>query len=763
MQISENHEYRRAVRYLPRTLIEYWANNPGKHPVWGEWLDGSLMHCDVTGFTAMSETLAKSGKEGAEIMAGILNQFFERMLEIANEWNGIQMKFGGDAMLLYFTGKDHAECATACGLQMQFAMEEFSQVQINDDVCKLRMRIGVHSGQFYALSAGQEDGLLHYLLIGREVNKAADVEPMAEPDQVVISDATKALLSEHCKLVKTQHKGIWWVKASGTPEVHSSNLNLNNIPRGFLRRYLMPPIADGMTTGLLGEHRRVTVVFINLFGLSELLENEGDQDALQQANEYLNILFDCLVKYGGHFITSDVCEHGDKLLLAFGAPVSLDNQEEYALRFALELQERLGKSGLKLVQSIGVNSGFVFTGEIGSSKRREYTTIGDTTNLAARLMSAADKGGIIVSLTTAERTGDHFNIEQLDPIRVKGKSQPIKICILNGVKQQNNSYEETEEHSTLIGRDQELKQLETLSSQVKNGKSQWAHIYGDPGIGKSHLCSELVSRLKEQDWFTMLGICQSYNLHNAFSVWVYPLRKIFSIDSTDSPKSAWKKIKTLINQKLPDQLDFAPLIAEIISIPCEKNAVINSLDPKTLRERRIETIFQLILTISKNKPVLLLLDNAQWIDSSSAEVLNYILSMAENTSIYVCLISRSELPPVKLQQLKPELSLQLRELGIRESKKLISMTNNLSDDDISRIVSRAKGNPLFLKELCQSTPIDNGALPESIVDVIMVRLDQMEDKKKSLLRNAAVIGQIFDVQSLDSILFDPTGTSNEKG
>ena len=763
MHPNQKHEHRRAVRYLPRTLIEYWANHPGNPPVWGEWLEGSLMHCDVTGFTAMSETLAKSGKEGAEIMAGILNQFFERMLGIANEWNGIQMKFGGDAMLLYFTGDEHAECAAACGLQMQSAMDEFSQVNINDDTCKLRMRIGIHSGKFYAISAGQEESLLHYLLIGNEVNKAADVEPMAEPEQVVVSDETRALLSNKCKFVKTQHSGIWWITEAGKPIVTKTDLDLTNIPRKFLRRYLMPPIADGMTTGLLGEHRRVTVVFINLFGLSEILQNKGDQNALSQANEYMNLLFDSLTKYGGHLITSDVCEHGDKLLLAFGAPISLDSQEENAMRFAIELQEQLGKSDLKLEQSIGINSGFVFTGEIGSSKRREYTTIGDTTNLAARLMSAADRGSIIVSSTTAERTGDNFNLEQLDPIRVKGKSQPINICILNGIKQQDNSFEETEEHSSLIGRDRELKQLEALSFQVKSGKCKWAHIYGEPGIGKSHLCNELVSRLKKQDWFTMLGICQSYNLHNAFSVWIYHLRKAFEIKSSDSPEFAWKRIKTFFIKKLTDQADFAPLIAEILSIPCESNAVINSLDTKSKRERRIDVITHILQVISKDQPLILLFDNAQWMDASSTEVIKHILSTANNSPIYICLISRSDALPSNLKTVEPDLLLHMKELSNRSSKELISLNPTLPDDAINTIIARAKGNPLFLKDLAQSYTLNQGSLPESIVDVIMVKLDQMNDQKKSLLRSAAVIGQVFDLQTLDTIVLDKEGTIDEKG
>ena len=762
MQANQKHEHRRAVRYLPRTLIEYWACHPGKPPIWGEWLEGSLMHCDVTGFTAMSESLAKSGKEGAEIMAGILNQFFERMLGIANEWNGIQMKFGGDAMLLYFTGNDHAECAAACGLQMQSAMEEFSQVNINDDICKLRMRIGIHSGKFYTISAGQEEGLLHYLLIGNEVNKAADVEPMAEPDQVVVSDETKALLSNKCSFVKTQHSGIWWIKKSGKPTVENTDLDLSNIPRKFLRRYLMPPIAEGMTTGLLGEHRRVTVVFINLFGLSEILQNEGDQNALSQANEYLNFLFDTLIKYGGHLITSDVCEHGDKLLLAFGAPISLDSQEENAMRFAIELQEQLGKSSLKLEQSIGINSGFVFTGEIGSSKRREYTTIGDTTNLAARLMSAANKGSIIVSATTAERTGNIFELKQLDSIRVKGKSQLIDIYKLLDIKYEDISVGENEEAQLLIGRDQELNQLKTLVDPVINGNCKLAYVFGDPGIGKSHLCSVLLSDLKRQNWLTMLGICQSYNLHNAFSVWVFHLRKIFGIKPTDSPEKAWKKIKNNFKKKLTDQSDFAPLMAEILSVPCESNAVVNSLDPKSKRERRIEVITQLLHEISKDQPLILLFDNAQWLDTSSAEVIQNILSFAKNSPIYICLISRSDSLSENLKTFEPDLLLNVKELSNRSSKELISLNQTLSNDAINSIIARAKGNPLFLIDLAQSYTLNQGALPESIVDVIMVKLDQMSDQDKMLLRSAAVIGQVFDLQTLDTIVFDKEGSVDEK-
>ena len=734
-------EYRRAVRY--------------------EWLTGSLMHCDVTGFTAMSETLAQSGKEGAEIMAGILNQFFERMLGIANQWGGIQMKFGGDAMLLYFKGEQHAQCAVACGLQMQKAMEEFSEVNINETTCRLRMRIGIHSGQFYAISAGQSEGLLHYLLIGNEVNKAADVEPMAEPDQVVVSTETKILLSKQTVLEKTKHDGIWWVTKSDTPKADINEIQLNNIPRGFLKRYLMPPIAEGKTAGLLGEHRRVSIVFINLFGLSELLEQHGDKTALDHSNQYLNIIFESMDKYRGYLITSDVCEHGDKVLIAFGAPVSVDYQEENAMRFALEIQQRLRDSGLQLQQCIGVNSGFVFTGEIGSKKRREYTTIGDTVNLAARLMTAADKGGIIVSATTAEKTTNLFNLKHLDPIRVKGKSQPINIYELIDLETKEKQLQDNNDHSSLIGRDDEINLLLNCANNVIQGKSAWFFVNGEPGIGKTHLCAELRSQLAKQDWSTMLGICESYNMHNAFSAWIYPLQKLLDISTTDNENSAWVKIKDYINSNCPDLNTFAPLVAEILSISHETNAVISSLDPKTKREKRISTVTSLIASATKYNAVLLIFDNIQWIDSSSVEIFKNLFLLSD-IPLYVGLISRDDQPPIELAELNPDYFLELKPLSARASRKIISSESKLNNEDKETILGRAKGNPFFLKELSQSGSLDKDSLPESIFDVIMVRLDHLGNRKRSLLRNASVIGQIFDIKTLDTIELEEQATTHEK-
>ena len=148
--------------YLPATLVEGLGRRPQQPALWGTWLTGSLMFCDISGFTAMSEDLAQGGKEGAELMAAVLNRFFERMLAIADDWGGVQMKFGGDAMLLLFSEQGHAERAAAAGLDMQAAMADFRRVAVGGNNYRLRMRVAIHSGRFFGASVGQPNHLRNH-------------------------------------------------------------------------------------------------------------------------------------------------------------------------------------------------------------------------------------------------------------------------------------------------------------------------------------------------------------------------------------------------------------------------------------------------------------------------------------------------------------------------------------------------------------------------------------------------------------------------
>lgn len=743
MQSSDGLDKIRVIRHLPATLINSWAANPNQEPIWEEWLPGSLMHCDVTGFTAMNESLSRMGREGAEVMARILNEFFETMLGIAQEWGGIQMKFGGDAMLLYFREEGHAHCAARCGLNMQAAMKPFGKLLINEETYCLRMRIGIHSGDFFTASVGQENGLLHYFLSGQDVNLAADVEPKANPDQVVISEQTATLIGNESKLRRTAHDGIWEVKDVLAQPREMSPIDIADLPYDVLQHYLMPPlIEDSASIG--NEHRRVTVIFIYLQGFSKLLAAKGDGEALRQANLYMNLVFESATRHGGYLSASDASEHGDKLIVLFGAPKSLGNHEPSALLFSQELNEKLKNANLDLQHQIGINTGFVFAGEIGSSWRREYTTIGDNVNLAARLMGAAGEGNILISSSTAERLPRHFKLLELEPIMVKGKSKPIPIFRFEGVSQEAADYSEDE--IPLIGRESEMSELMQVAAQVKQGNMRWRFVHGEPGIGKSRLISDFLKYLSNESWMTMMGICQSYNLHNPFSAWIYPLRKLLGISGIKDSDAA-EKISTYFQQNMKELADFAPLIADILSVDYPENAIVMSLDPKTRREKRIYVLKEMILAASAQQSLCVFLDNVHWADSSSMEALSEIASL-DTSAILIVLASRENELPAQVATANGGDSFKLLCLSDQASRDLLEKRISLTEEQYKAVIERAKGNPLFLEELSQNAGVAQGEMPESVYDLIVSRLDHLEASKKVLLKNAAVIGQIFDQDTL---------------
>jgi class 3 adenylate cyclase/predicted ATPase len=739
-------------KYLPRTLIENWTTSPEQSLIWGQWLSGSLMHCDITGFTAMSESLARMGNEGAEFMASTLNRFFEHMLGIAAEWGGIQMKFGGDAMLLLFSGPDHAAHAAACGREMQSAMRFFRKIKVVDDICQLRMRIGIHSGKFYSASVGVPNKTLHYFLFGSDVNKAADVEPMAEPGQVVVSTETAEQIRNQSNCLATKHDDIWRVTKINASKPGSIELNLNTAPRETLRSYMMPPLAEGRTAGLAGEHRRVTIVFIYLIGTSELLDEKGENEALNQVDSYVKMVLTTVEKYGGYLAASDVSEHGDKLIVLFGAPVSRDEQETNSVRFAYELNKILNASSLQLQHQIGINSGFVFAGEIGSSWRREYTVIGDNVNLAARLMAAAGEGNVLISESTAKRIGNECELRHLPPIRVKGKSKPIQIYKLEGLKKTSQQLDQSAD-TPFIGRKDEINNLLKLSDRVARGSCEWAYIYGEPGIGKTRLSVEVSQQLQRSGWRLLHGICRTHTTQTPFSVWIEPLRLLFGIELSDASESVWKKINAAVNRLCPQLHDFAPLVSEILGCPGEQNPVIQSLDAKSRHEKRLQIIADLFEGVARENPVIIFLDDVQWIDSSSSELARALLER-KNSSLFICLTSRQEQTPKEISDYDPGVYLHLDILSENASNQLVKSIGDLNDNDISAIVERANGNPLFLKELASSSSDSDGVLPETIHDVIMLRMDRLGDEERNTLQLASVIGVTFDINTFSPVVSD---------
>ncbi len=738
--------------YLPATLVDHWAERPQQPPSWGHWLHGSLMFCDISGFTSMSENLARFGKEGAELMAAVLNQFFERMVGIADEWGGVQMKFGGDAMLLLFSEQEHAERAAAAGLEMQAAMVQFRRVQIRGDAYPLRMRVAIHSGRFFGASVGQPQGILHYLLLGADVNRTAEIEGLGKPGQVIASAHAAAAMGSGRSL-SAAGDGVWRVRSLNTPARPARRVP-SPVPGDVLKRYLLPPLAAPLLEGRLpsfsGEHRRVTAVFINLLGATPMLQTKGDAEALSQIDAYVRMLIAALLRHGGFLVGSDLAHEGDKLICLFGAPVSLEKEEDAALRAMIDLDCELASSGLDLRHRIGISSGSVFAGEIGSSLRREYTVIGDSVNLAARLMTSAKPGEIIASAPTMERAGTGFHVQRLKPLQVKGKAAPVLAMRVRGTAPEpvRQAIEPT---APIFGREGELETLVHLSRQVSARRSGWAYIHGEPGIGKSRLTAELSARLLGEGWGELTASSQMHTRNTPFSAWREPLRRAAGISSGLEPDAAWKKLRSAVEVADPELAPFVSVLSEVIGLPLVGDLDVSFLEPKERRRYLTSIAVELLHNATGDYPQLLLFEDAHWADAPSLELLAAVLSR-QDSRLLVVVTSREARPPERLGALAAPTAIHLRELPREAARGLAASVSGLQDADIDKIVARAQGNPLFLHEISRIGVVSAESLPETVNDMILVRLDRLQPEEKAVLRLASVIGPAFRLEALHALV-----------
>jgi class 3 adenylate cyclase/tetratricopeptide (TPR) repeat protein len=745
---SSGHETLRA--YLPATLVERWAVRPEQPPLWGVWLEGSLMFCDISGFTAMSESLARVGKEGAELMAGVLNRFFDRMLSVADGWGGVQMKFGGDAMLLFFSDDRQAERAAAAGLEMQAAMSEFARVAVGGDTYRLKMRIAIHCGRFYSASVGQADGMLHYLLVGRDVNRTAAIEGAGEPGQVVLSNEAAAAVGDTGRLVA--RNGVWRLRALETPPRPATRHHAP-APHSLLKRYLMPPLVAPLISGRLaafsGEHRRVTAVFINLLGITELIETQGEAQALAQADIYVKMLIGAVTKHGGVLAASDLAHEGDKLICLFGAPQTVEQAETAALRTVLEVDEALRASDLDLKHRIGVSSGSVFAGEIGSSIRREYTVIGDSVNLAARLMAAARPGEVLASGPTVERAGGGLDLQRLRPLRVKGKSAPVPVFRLRGAKA-DSALAEPEASGVLVGRETELATLLGLARQsLSQGKRPWVYLWGEPGIGKSRLTQELAGRLQGENWQRLTVSCQMHTWNTPFAAWRDALRQLLGVPPGGSSDEVWAEIEARVGEADASLTPFVTVLSELLAVPARADAELPAIDAKERRRYLTALVVALAAGAARRRPLLLLFEDAHWADAPSLELLGAVLAL--RAPVLVVVTSRNPTPPTELPAVAPPVNVGLRELPADAARSLVTSVSDLSDRTLETIVARAQGNPLFLQEIARMGLTSGEAIPETVNDVILARFDRLPPEQKRVLRLASVIGPSFELPALRAL------------
>lgn len=740
---------------------------------------------DVSGFTAISEGLAKTGKAGAEELTTILNSYFEPMIALITSYGGIIGKFGGDAMTVLFpyarpqNAGATARRAIQCALDMQANMGRYQAIEASSGVFKLAMKAGLAIGPVMTTTVGYEaaepsNTRLEYLIAGRVLDLCADAEHHASQGEVVVhNDLLRELLPDSVQIVE----GRGDFSCVGSLQRRSARAPLPALPElplaaiETIASYLHPSLAERLhegQTGFINEHRKVTILFVSFGGF----DYDTDPTVSDKLQAYLSGVIAIIQGYDGYLNKVDMGDKGSKYIVLFGAPVAHENDEERALLCALDL---IAQAADHLVSiRIGLNTGFVYCGQVGSTLRQEYTVMGDAVNLSARMMQAAQPGQIMVSGFTHRYAAPKFNWQDLSPIKVKGKSDLIPVHVLQGVKPPEETIGKRLQEPTfalpMVGREAELQRVADRLERVLRGRGQLVGITAEAGMGKSRLSAEIIKLANARGLSGYSGECLSHATNNSYQVWHSIWRRLFGLNLDWSAERQVRHLSEQLSAVDSGLAQRLPLLALLLNLPIPDNELTRSLDAK-LRKASLEALLvDYLRTRASGTPLLLVLEDCHWIDPLSQDLLEVIGRNLADLPVLLLVVYRptdaagyfrlnalkqlAHFEEISLATFTPPQAQELIELKLQQ---LFANTTWEAENRtllVERITDKGQGNPFYIEELVnllQDKQIDpndaealaNLELPDSLYSLIISRIDQLAEGEKITLKVASVIGRLF--------------------
>ena len=555
-----------------------------------------------------------------------------------------------------------------------------------------------------------------------------------------------------------------------------------------LQSYIPKQLADKIRAGghVEGERRQVTVIFADISGFTALSDRLDAEEVASFANDCLKELVDAVYQYEGmvdKFI-------GDCIMAVFGAPIALEDDAERALRAALSMRERLEAFNRRWIDKLkeplglhmGINSGTVIAGNVGNDLRMSYTVMGDTVNVASRLEGVAKRGQIFVSQTTHRLTEGLFSFRALEPIQVKGKRDSLTVYELLGASIQPNKMRGLEGFvSPLIGRDWECKALTRCLIGLRRGQSAIAMVYGDAGVGKTRLLAE--TRAREAKGLTWLeGRCFASSQTLSYGPFLDLLRRHVGIADEQGEAEQRTALYSYVEKTFPSEVDVYPVLAQLLTLPVEaaEAEVLTQLKGEAFRTRLFAIVEQLLLTLARSEPVVVLLEDLHWADQSSIDLITHLIPLIERGRVAILGISRSrneasgpwaKLAPALEQHRDRLIEIFLKPLTPESSRSLVEQLlggNYLPEQLREEILEKSEGNPFFLEEVLRSL-IERGVLirgeqgwtvsrlsetvrvPDTLQGVLLSRLDRLPDDLKRVIQKAAVIGRVFYYRVLEEM------------
>ena len=558
-----------------------------------------------------------------------------------------------------------------------------------------------------------------------------------------------------------------------------------NKPHSYTPKFLADKILT-TRSAMEGERKRVTVLFADVAGFTSMSEKLDPEQVHQIMDGCFKILMDEIHNHQGTINQFT----GDGVMALFGAPVAIENHAQNACQAALSIQgaikkyskELKTKFGLDFKMRIGLNSGPVIVGSIGDDLRMDYTAIGDTTNLAARMESMAAPGTVLVSLNTYKRVGQFLKFEPLGKVTVKGKEEPLDTYKLVGKIERPGSGLERQIFSEMVGRDDDLNKLELQVNKAASGEGSIVNVIGEAGIGKSRLIAELRNSSVMKRVTLLEGRAISIGRNLSFHPIINLLKHWAQINDKDTSVSALGKLETAIRSICPeDSNEIFPFVSTLMGMKLSGRHAerVNGIEGEALEKLIFKNMRDLLIKSTELTPLVVVIEDLHWADTSSIELLESLFRLAETRRIIFINVFRPNHPETGgriIESIKEKLpvyyvEINLQPLNEQMSETLINNTLNIKGIQhamVDQIILRAGGNPFFIEEVVRSL-IDEGAvvkangefkvtekiekivIPHTINDVLMARIDRLDEETRDLVKVASVIGRSFFYRILTEV------------
>jgi class 3 adenylate cyclase/tetratricopeptide (TPR) repeat protein len=523
-----------------------------------------------------------------------------------------------------------------------------------------------------------------------------------------------------------------------------------------------------------GERKTVTALFADIKGSMELMEDLDPEDARVIIDPALKLMMDAVHRYDGYIVQST----GDGIFALFGAPVAYEDHPQRALYAALRIQDETRRYGDRLRSQgrapveirIGINTGEVVVREVHTGGGHvEYTPIGHTTNLAARLQSLARSSSVVVSPVTEKLVAGYFQLKPLGPVQIKGVTEALNLYEVTGLGPLRTRFQRAAGRglTKFVGRQREIDAMKHAAEQAKAGHGQIVAAIGEPGVGKSRLFFEFKA-ISQSGWMVLEALSFSHGKASAYLPVIELLREYFHVTVEDDERRRREKIAgkvLMLERSLEDTL---PYIFTLMGIQEGSDPLIQ-MDPQVRRRRTQEAIKRVLLRESLNQSLIIAFEDLHWIDGETQAFLNVMVDAIASARILLLVNYRPEYRH-EWGNRTYYTQLRLDPLGRERSEEMLAALLGGAAElkPLCRLIGeRTEGNPFFIEEIVQAL-FEQGALarngevklvrsmaeikvPPTVQAVLASRIDRLPADEKELLQTVAIIGREFSHQLVQRV------------